>query len=328
MMDLIITPGDFGQSYDNGPTTDRSDSVQVKPISIFNSHTALSKANARSLLGLDQTRPAVLVQLGIGEADVNAKMTAALTGLKSWANVQVVLTKQPVSPTGENLAPTGLDLKVIRHFPLANVLNAFDAAICAAGYNSVHEELAANIPTVFIPNSRGTDNQAARAAWAADHQMALTVDQSNLGQITQVVSTLADQTVRERLSENCAALEAVTGAKDVAEIFEDLINKPASARSRESKTLFLLTIQDIFGRGWRGIVYSALQLLTVVYRMIKPHKEVKVANTSEIKTYEGNESEPLAKLIKSGNPFEHLLLGASSAYKNRRIEIASKAYLK
>jgi len=328
MMDLIITPGDFGQSYDNGPTTDRSDSVQVKPISIFNSHTALSKANARSLLGLDQTRPAVLVQLGIGEADVNAKMTAALTGLKSWANVQVVLTKQPVSPTGENLATTGLDLKVIRHFPLANVLNAFDAAICAAGYNSVHEELAANIPTVFIPNSRGTDNQAARAAWAADHQMALTVDQSNLGQITQVVSTLADQTVRERLSENCAALEAVTGAKDVAEIFEDLINKPASARSRESKTLFLLTIQDIFGRGWRGIVYSALQLLTVVYRMIKPHKEVKVANTSEIKTYEGNESEPLAKLIKSGNPFEHLLLGASSAYKNRRIEIASKAYLK
>jgi hypothetical protein len=55
---------------------------------------------------------------------------------------------------------------------------------------------------------------------------------------------------------------------------------------------------------------------------------VKVANASEIKTFEGNESEQLGKLIKSGNPFEHLLLGASSAYKHRRIEIASKAYLK
>jgi hypothetical protein len=328
MMDLIITPGDFGQSYDNGPTANRSDSVQVKPISIFNSHTVLSKANARSLLGLDQTRPAVLVQLGIGEDDVNAKMTAALTGLKSWANVQVVLTKEPVSPTGENLAPTGLDLKVIRHFPLANVLNAFDAAICAAGYNSVHEELAANIPTVFIPNLRGTDNQVARAAWAADHQMALTVDQSNLNQITKVVSTLASQSVRDRLSKNCTTLETVTGAKDVAEIFKDLIGKPASTKTGESKTLFLLTFQDIFGRGWRGIVYSALQLLTVIYRTIKPHKAVKVTNSSEIKIYEGNESEQLAKLIKSGNPFEHLLMGTTPAYKNRRIEIASKAYLK
>ena len=54
---------------------------------------------------------------------------------------------------------------------------------------------------------------------------------------------------------------------------------------------------------------------------IKHHAKV-------ISFFEGNESEQLGKLIKSGNPFEHLLLGASSAYKNRRIEIASKAYLK
>ena len=32
MMDLIITPGDFGQSYDKGPTAVRKDSVLVKPI--------------------------------------------------------------------------------------------------------------------------------------------------------------------------------------------------------------------------------------------------------------------------------------------------------
>jgi len=30
MMDLIITPGDFGQSYDKGPTSTRNDSVLVK----------------------------------------------------------------------------------------------------------------------------------------------------------------------------------------------------------------------------------------------------------------------------------------------------------
>ena len=328
MMDLIITPGDFGQSYDKGPTAGRSDSTVVKPISIYNRQTSLDKVAARSLLGLDQTRPAVLVQLGIGEADLNAKMTAALKGLITWPDLQVVLTKEPVTSTGENLAPAGLDMKVIRHFPLANVLNAFDAAICAAGYNSVHEELAANIPTLFIPNTRGTDNQAERARWAADNKVALTVDQSNLDQITIMVSKLSDSKLRQELAKNCANLPQVTGATEVANIFRGLINKPDNDNNEISKTLFKLKLQDIFGRGWRGTVYSGLQLLTIIYRMIKPHKEVKVTNASEIKTFEGNESEQLGKLIKSGNPFEHLLSGASAAYKDRRIEIASKAYLK
>jgi len=328
MMDLIITPGDFGQSYDKGPTAGRSDSTVVKPISIYNRQTSLDKVAARNLLGLDQTRPVVLVQLGIGEADLNAKMTAALKGLITWPDLQVVLTKEPVTSTGENLAPAGLDMKVIRHFPLANVLNAFDAAICAAGYNSVHEELAANIPTLFIPNTRGTDNQAERARWAADNKVALTVDQSNLDQITIMVSKLSDSKLRQELAKNCANLPQVTGATEVAHIYRGLINKPDNDNNEISKTLFKLKLQDIFGRGWRGTVYSGLQLLTIIYRMIKPHKEVKVTNASEIKTFEGNESEQLGKLIKSGNPFEHLLSGASAAYKDRRIEIASKAYLK
>ncbi len=328
MMDLIITPGDYGQSYDKGPTANRKDSLLVKPISIFNSKSALSREDAKKLLGLDLNRPAVLVQLGIGEADLNAKMTAALKGLVDWPNLQVVLTKEPIDSLGVNLAPDGLDLKVIRHFPLANVLNAFDAAICAAGYNSVHEELAAKIPTLFIPNIRGTDNQAARAAWAADNKVALTVDQSNLSQITLNASKLNDVNLRAELSNNCAALPAVTGASEVAAVFKDLLFKPAKDEAEIAKTLFRLKIQDIFGRGWRGTVYAGLQLLTVLYRTIKPHKEVKISKSDEVKTYQGNDYEQLRTFIKSGNPFEHLLSGASATYKDRRIEIASKAYLK
>jgi hypothetical protein len=255
-------------------------------------------------------------------------MTAALSGLTSWPNLQVVLTKEPVTATGENLAPAGLDIKIIRHFPLANVLHAFDAAICAAGYNSVHEELAAKIPTLFIPNIRGTDNQAARADWAADNQMALTVDQANLLDIKNGVLKLAQASTRENLSSNCAKLPRVTGAEDVANIFKDLLTKPAKDESEISRTLFRLKLQDIFGRGWRGTVYSLLQAITIAYRWVKPHKDVKVVNTEEVKVFIGEDSESLRKLIKSGNPFEHLLTGASQNYQNRRIEIASKAYLK
>lgn len=328
MMDLIITPGDYSQSYDKGPTTNRNDSTLVKPISIYNPRNSLSKPEARKILGIDPDRPAVLVQLGIGEADANAKLTAALTGLLSWANLQVILTKDPIDSQGRNLAPAGLDIKVIRYFPLANVLNAFDAAICAAGYNSVHEELAANIPTLFIPNTRGTDNQASRAAWAADNKMALTVDQDNLKQIQDNAAKLVLQNVRDELTANCLKLPQASGAAEVAQIFKELLQKPRQNIEQKTSTIFKLKMNDLLGHGWRGLAYTVLQGLTVVYRWIKPHKKVDVLHSSSLNIIESENSDELRKLIKAGNPFEHLIIDASPAYKNRRIEIASKAYLK
>jgi len=328
MMDLIITPGDYSQSYDKGPTTNRNDSTLVKPISIYNLRNSLSKPEARKILGIDPDRPAVLVQLGIGEADANAKLTAALTGLLSWPNLQVILTKDPIDSQGKNLAPAGLDIKVIRYFPLANVLNAFDAAICAAGYNSVHEELAASIPTLFIPNTRGTDNQASRAAWAADNKMALTVDQSNLKQIKENAGKLALQSVRDELAANCLKLPKASGAAEVAQIFKELLQKPGQNIEQKTSTVFKLKMNDLLGHGWRGMAYSVLQGLTVVYRWIKPHQKVDVLHSASLNIIESETSDELRKLIKAGNPFEHLIIDASPAYKNRRIEIASKAYLK
>ena len=328
MMDLIITPGDYSQSYDKGPTTNRNDSTLVKPISIYNPRNSLSKPEARKILGIDPDRPAVLVQLGIGEADANAKLTAALTGLLSWANLQVILTKDPIDSQGRNLAPAGLDIKVIRYFPLANVLNAFDAAICAAGYNSVHEELAANIPTLFIPNTRGTDNQSSRAAWAADNKMALTVDQDNLKQIQENAAKLVLQNVRDELTVNCLKLPQASGAAEIAQIFKELLQKPRQNIEQKTSTIFKLKMNDLLGHGWRGLAYTVLQGLTVVYRWIKPHKKVDVLHSSSLNIIESENSDELRKLIKAGNPFEHLIIDASPAYKNRRIEIASKAYLK
>jgi len=328
MMDLIITPGDYSQSYDTGPTTNRNDSTLVKPISIYNPLNSLSRHEARKTLGIELDRPAILVQLGIGEADANAKLTAALTGLLSWPNLQVILTKEPIDSQGKNLAPAGLDIKVIRYFPLANVLGAFDAAICAAGYNSVHEELAAKIPTLFVPNIRGTDNQAARAAWTADNKMALTVDQSNLKQIEENAAKLALQSVRDELTDNCSKLPLASGASEVAKIFKELLQRPKQSTEQKTTTVFKLKMNDLLGHGFRGLAYTVLQGITVVYRWIKPHKKVDVLHSASLNIIESETSDELRNLIKAGNPFEHLIIGASKTYKNRRIEIASKAYLK
>ena len=169
MMDYIVEPGDIARSYDHGPTAKRKDSQLTSPVSLFQKETALSRAESRKILGLDPDRPAVLVQLGTGDSDVNEKMTAALSGLIGWKDLQVVLTKKPIDKNGNSLVPEGLDLKVVRYFPLAQVLHAFDASVCATGYNGVHELLPALIPTVFVSNIRGTDDQEARAQLSLIH---------------------------------------------------------------------------------------------------------------------------------------------------------------
>jgi UDP-N-acetylglucosamine:LPS N-acetylglucosamine transferase len=168
MMDAIVEPGDIARAYDFGPTSKRKDSVLTAPVSLFRKEDALSREDARKALGLDQNRPVALVQLGTGDSDVNHKMTAALEGLLGWKDLQVILTKAPIDKDGNSLAPEGLDIKVARYFPLAKVLHAFDAGICATGYNGVHELLPAQVPTVFVSNIRGTDDQEARARWCHD----------------------------------------------------------------------------------------------------------------------------------------------------------------
>ncbi len=143
MMDVIIEPGDFARVYDHGPTKNRKDAVVTSAVSLYQESTALDRDEARIALGIDLNRPAVLVQLGTGDSDVNEKMTAALKGLIGWKDLQVVLTKKPIDANGISLVPEGLEIKQVRYFPLAKVLHAFDAAICATGYNGVHELLPA-----------------------------------------------------------------------------------------------------------------------------------------------------------------------------------------
>jgi len=212
-MDLIIEPGDFAFAYDHGPTSKRKDAIRTAPVSLYQSDEALNREESRKILGLDQSRPAVLVQLGTGADDANEKMTVALKGLLNWPDLQVVLTKEPVDKAGKSLAPEGLDLKVVRYFPLAKVLAAFDAGVCATGYNGVHELLSAALPTVLVSNIRGMDDQEARAKWCHDFGYALRADQADLNDITNTVKKLQDSNIRASLSSKCRTLPAPIGGE-------------------------------------------------------------------------------------------------------------------
>ena len=325
MMDRIIEPGDIAREYDHGPTANRKDSVLTSPVSLFQPSQAMSRDDARKALGIDPHRPAVLVQLGTGDSDVNEKMSAALSGLLGWKDLQVVLTKAPTDKDGKSLAPIGLDIKVLRYFPLANVLHAFDAGVCATGYNGVHELLPAGLPTVFVSNIRGTDDQEARARWCHDKGFALRADQSNLADITEKVRQLQDSGTRERLSKKCQELPPAHGGAEIAKILFELATK--SNTNKPAKfTYTRLIIQDHINRGLRHIANLGLRRLALVYRFLHPHIVVEVVKNKEPVFGDQTDAAQLRELIRGEARFEHLISNASDKYKNKRKEIAENAY--
>ena len=325
MMDVIIEPGDIARAYDFGPTSQRKDAVLTSPVSLFRREDALSRDDARRALGLDLNRPVALVQLGTGDSDVNHKMTAALEGLIGWKDLQVILTKAPIDKDGKSLAPAGLDIKTVRYFPLAQVLHAFDAGICATGYNGVHELLPAQVPTVFVSNIRGTDDQEARARWCHDFGYALRADQSDLNEITATVKKLQDPLVRAQLSAQCANLPDTTGGAEIAEILCKLAIAEKSTHAKDL-TFKRLMLQDHFNRGLRHVANLGIRRLALVYRHLYPHKILEVVKQTQPIFDDSTKPEELRELIKSSNRFEHLISGSSAAYRARREEIAAEAY--
>ena len=314
LVDQVIEPGDFAGAYDVGPTSNRRDAIHTAPVSLFRKEDALSRDAARKVLGLDLTRPAVLIQLGTGESDVNEKMTAALSGLIGWKDLQVVLTKHPVDKNGTSLAPAGLDIRVVRHFPLAQVLRAFDASVCATGYNGVHELLPAQIPTVFVSNIRGTDDQEARAQWCHDMGFALRANQADLKSITATVKKLQDLQIRQRLHNQCAHLPDVVGGEEIAKILFDLALK--AEKSSDSP----------IRRAKRVLFWGALKRLALAYRTINPHKVENAVDHGDPIWGSQDSAVELHALIRGTHRFEHLISGASENYIKRRREIAENAY--
>jgi UDP-N-acetylglucosamine:LPS N-acetylglucosamine transferase len=325
MMDHIVEPGDMARAYDFGPTAQRNDATLTAPVSLFKESEALSREEARKVLGLDLDRPAVLVQLGTGDSDVNEKLTAALSGLIGWKDLQVILTKQPFDKDGKSLAPEGLDIRVVRHFPLARVLHAFDAGVSATGYNGFHENLPACLPTVFISNIRGTDDQESRAQWGNDFGFAIRGNQSDLHDITAAVKKLQDPEVRSKLAMKCKELPATTGGAEIAKILFDLATRKEPKRPSWF-TYNRLKVQDHINRGKRHLVYLSLRRLALVYRTINPHIVINVVKQDPPVWGSQITANELHPLIKGDARFEHLITGASDTYIARRKEIAEKAY--
>jgi predicted glycosyltransferase len=100
---------------------------------------------------------------------------------------------------------------------------AFDFAVSAAGYNSFHELLSARMPTVFIPQERGFDDQLRRAETAYQSGACLLVREGTafIPDLVAAFYQLSDPRCRMTLAMQAGNLVPHNNADELAEALFD-----------------------------------------------------------------------------------------------------------
>ena len=189
----------------------------------------------------------------------------------------------------------------------------------------MHELLPALVPTVFVSNIRGTDDQEASAQWCHDLGYALRADQADLTNITETVKLLQDPEERARLHRMCKKLPEANGAKEAAQILYEMATVKHGAQPAFIARM-RLKARDFGLTSFRQLANAIYRQLALVYRKINPHIVVQIVKIDP--PHFGDETDPqtMRKLINGDVRYEHLISGASDSYRRRRDEIASAAY--
>ena len=198
--DLVVEPGDFCSAADVGPTA-RADALRVPPVGLEPYWPPLERAEARARLGLDPDRPAALVTMGTSAGgDLAGPGNAAIAAVLKDPSWQVAVTELPLRDANPWLSDGAPVVEMRGVFPLSTVLGAFDLAVSGAGYNAVHELLAARTPSLLVAKQTATDDQEARANEADRRGWALAASDDDAALVGRQVARLLDPAVRDELT--------------------------------------------------------------------------------------------------------------------------------
>lgn len=344
--DLIIEPGDFAQQADKGLTATRRRQV-IEPVSLLDVITPRDRRSAAQALGLDPDQPTALISLGSGAIGDDAEASSAAAAVLRNAGWQIATTKAALATTEHGLA----GVHVLRDiYPLAEYVKAFDLVVSSAGYNAVHEFVAAAIPTVLIPNTHtSTDDQVARARTLDADGVAIWVDPTTGPEgVTAAVSQALK--CRSALTAAAGALASQHhgGAHEAAELLLQLaanftVDAPDPTR-RLARSRFWAR-SNATGTALKIVGPAAADALRRQRRSrlalgpIKPI-DVDLAFDEEVAArlaesswnvptgaMQANVTSSLERnLLRGADPIEHLLPGTSVEYLKQRIAIANRAY--
>jgi UDP:flavonoid glycosyltransferase YjiC (YdhE family) len=334
--DLVIEPGELAAPADQGPTAQRTDAVRVPPVSLVDVVDRLDRVTAAAELGLDPDRPAALVTLGIGAVgDVVTPGAGAVRALLEEPGWQVCVTR--AGTVGEGPVPDPRVKPLVGVYPLARYLGAFDVAVSAAGYNSVHELIPTGLPTLLLPNrDTKTDDQVARATWLADAGLVLTARPDDAAEVAAAVRRLTTGPVRTDLAAAVAALPRAAlggGAAAAARLLVRAVDDGAGTRTVAARTQLLGTLardrakrvighrtgegaRRVLGRPLTGGPARRLPVAITDGASLPPIGVRRLVVSDAVSPEE----------IASGPVVEHLLPGSSQRYRAERRAIVDDFY--
>ena len=205
--DFVIVPGEVtGEApHDQGEVS------YVGPVSQASQLEILNSEAAKQALGLDKDKQYALIQVGSAQLDGQSAVSASIDCLNALNSelTPVVL----VSPVADREPEIPGAVVVHGRYPLAPYLKAFEFAVCSAGYNSVHENLAVGLPAVYVPNTDAvTDDQTARAELVAESGLGLVA--RSVSELNIEMSNMVSLDRRTALIAALAARQVVDGSND------------------------------------------------------------------------------------------------------------------
>ena len=214
----VLEPGEFSAEADAGLTVARrGEAFSVPPITYLDESDLLSRGEAKRELGLAHDRLNVLLQLGTGNlSEIESVLARCVARLRKDPRVQLAVAVSALSGRPPKLPE---DIVALSVYPLSRYYRAFDLSISAAGYNSFHELLRFQVPTLFVPNPRmALDDQVARARYAEAVGVARTWTDDADASLEELLGTLLDDGVRAGMEGRARELSFDNGAMAAADM--------------------------------------------------------------------------------------------------------------
>ncbi len=213
LYDLLIVPHDAVEQVGDLPEPHKA--LAVGPILIRERSELLDRLRARVALGLPVgiADKALLFYGSFGgggdpQATRALELTARAVG--SLGNAHLVVGAGPLLRA---LPPAQPGVTVLAgRYPMLDVLPAFDCAIVAAGYNTVHELMFAGVASTLIPFGRVLDDQERRARDLAAAGACLLCEPLTDTSLAESVGRLADDETRRAIARRARSLVPKNGA--------------------------------------------------------------------------------------------------------------------
>jgi len=184
----------------------------VGPVVRADAFSAYDRATARRRLGVAPDARCVLVTGGGGGDDsVSAVFDAVDAAVGADARVHVVFAAGPLFRGEPRRGPRRTTF--VDH-DLAEHAAAFDVAVSAAGFNTIHELMLFGVPLLVVPQDKIADDQGARARRYAERGAVVVTSLESLA--TDLRSLLDDEPRRQALSTAAREVMPENHARDAA----------------------------------------------------------------------------------------------------------------